>query len=237
MFDLHILVLSNLVMLAATVVQLSAGLGLAVVGVPLLLLLDPRFVPAPFAAAAVLLLFGQWRADAGAVPRGLFLPSVAGLVVGTAAGMLLAAWEPALASRRGCGVVILMTVALTLAAPPIRPTGAALAAVALISGVMGGVATVHGPLVGIAVSRLPAAAVRGFLGLFWLVAQGTILVMSVPAGRAGWDTPWLALALLPGVAVGAAVSGPARRWLVGPRLRTGILVVATIAGVGLVVAG
>ncbi len=235
--DAGTVALANLVMAAATVVQLSAGLGLAVVGVPLLLLLDPRYVPAPFAAAGLLLLFGQWRADAGAVPRGLFLPSVAGLVAGTAAGMLLVAWEPALASRRGCGVVILLTVALTLVAPPIRPTPGALGIVALVSGVMGGVATVHGPLVGLAVSRLPAASLRGFLGLFWLIGQGTILLMAIPAGRTDSDTPWLALSLLPGIAVGAALSGPARRWLVGPRLRVGILVVAGTAGLGLVVLG
>lgn len=224
-------------MAAATVVQLSAGLGLALVGAPLLLAIDPRLVPAAFAGAALVLLFGQWRANAGEVPRGLLVPSVIGLVIGTAIGMVLAAWWPALGSRRGCGVVILMAAALTLFGRPMPPRPPVLAGVGLISGVMGGLAAVHGPLIGLTVSHLPAAAIRGFMGLFWLIAQGTILLLAVPSGRADWGTPLLALSLLPGVALGAAVSGPARRWLTGPRLRAGIVTLAVVAGSLLVVAG
>ena len=229
--------LATLVMAAATVVQLSAGLGLAIVGAPLLLALDPRLVPAAFAGAALVLLFGQWRANAGEVPRGLLAPAVAGIVLGTAIGMALAARWPELASRRGCGVVILVAAALTLFGRPIPPRPAVLAGVTLVSGVMGGLAAVHGPLIGLALAHLPAAAARGFMGLFWMIAQGTILLLAIPAGRADWGTPLLSLSLLPGVALGAALSGPARRWLVGPRLRAGIVTLAVIAGTLLVVAG
>lgn len=224
-------------MAAATVVQLSAGLGLAIVGAPLLLAIDPRLVPAAFAAAALVLLFGQWRANAGEVPRGLLLPSVVGVVAGTAIGMALATWWPVLGSRRGCGVVILTAAALTLFGRPVPPRPPVLVGVGLVSGVMGGLAAVHGPLIGLAVSHLPAAALRGFMGLFWMIAQGTILLMAIPSGRADWGTPLLALSLLPGVALGAAVSGPARRWLTGPRLRAGIVTLAVIAGGLLVVVG
>ena len=118
--------------------------------------------------------------------------------------------------------------------PPRPPV---LAGVGLVSGVMGGLAAVHGPLIGLTVSHLPAAAIRGLMGLFWMIAQGTILLLAIPTGRADWDTPLLALSLLPGVALGAAVSGPARRWLTGPRLRAGIVTLAVIAGGLLVVAG
>ena len=235
--DLQQFLLATLVMAAASIVQLAAGVGVALVGAPLLLAIEPRLVPAAFSAAVMVLLFGQWRANAGAVPRGLLLPAVTGIVLGTAIGMAVAAQWPALASRRGCGVVILVAAALTLLAPRVTPRAPVLASVGLVSGVMGGLAAVHGPLIGLAVSRLTASAARGFLGLFWLIAQGTILVLAVPAGRADWNTPLLALMLLPGVALGAALSGPARRWLTGPRLRAGILVLATVAGGLLVAAG
>jgi uncharacterized membrane protein YfcA len=112
-----------------------------------------------------------------------------------------------------------------------------LAGAALVSGVMGGFSGVHGPLMGLAVSHLPAQAVRGFLGLFWLLAYITLLVMAIPAGRLGWAELWLALVLLPGIALGAALSGPARRWLQGPRLRWAILAISAAGGIALVVAG
>ncbi|TPG60411.1 hypothetical protein EAH89_03260 [Roseomonas nepalensis] len=235
--DLTQFLLATLVMAAASVVQLAAGVGAALVGAPLLLVIEPRLVPVAFSAAAMVLLLGQWRANAGAVPAGLLRPAVAGVVAGTAIGLALGAAWPELASRRGCGVVILVAAALTLLSPPVAPRPPVLAGVGLVSGVMGGLAAVHGPLIGLAVSHLPAAAARGFLGLFWLIAQGTLLLLAVPAGRADWNTPLLALELLPGVAVGAALSGPARRWLTGPRLRAGILALATTAGALLVIAG
>ncbi|WP_156963577.1 TSUP family transporter [Muricoccus aerilatus] len=235
--DLAQFALVTLVMAAASIVQLAAGVGAALVGAPLLLAIEPRLVPAAFSAAMMVLLFGQWRSNAGSVPPGLLLPAVAGVVLGTGIGMALAVAWPGLASRRGCGVVILAAAALTLLAPQVAPRGRVLALAGLVSGVMGGLAAVHGPLVGLAVSRLRPEAARGFLGLFWLIAQGTLLLMAVPAGRADWGTPLLALLLLPGLALGAALSGPAQRWLVGPRLRAGILGLALVTGGLLVVAG
>ncbi|WP_426959147.1 TSUP family transporter [Muricoccus radiodurans] len=230
------IVLANLAMVAATVVQLSAGIGFGLVGAALLLAVDPRLVPVPFAAAGMVLLFGQWRADAGSVPRGMLAPSVTGVVAGTLAGMALAVLWPEWASRRGYGIVILVAVALSLAAPPLRPTAPTLGAAALVSGVMGGFAGVHGPLMGLAVAGLNAQAVRGFLGLFWLIAYGTILLAALPAGRIALGDLWMASALLPGLAIGALLSGPARRWLHGPRLRAAILLLAATSGLALVVA-
>ncbi|WP_376099187.1 hypothetical protein ACE7GA_10590 [Roseomonas sp. CCTCC AB2023176] len=229
--------LANLAMAAATVVQLAAGIGFGLVGASLLLAVDPRLVPVPFAAAGIVLLFGQWRSNAASVPKGVLLPSVLGVVAGTVVGMGLAVAWPELGSRRGCGVVVLVAVALSLLVPPLRPTGPTLAAAAAVSGAMGGIAGTHGPLMGLAVTGMTAQAVRGFLGLFWMIAYGTILVIALPAGRIHPGDLWMAVALLPGLALGAALSGPARRWLVGPRLRWAILLLATVSGAALVIAG
>jgi len=228
------ILLAGLAMALATVVQLSAGLGLGLVGVPLLAAVDPRLVPVPFILSALPMMLGQWRVDSGAVPRGMLAPAIAGVVIGTGAGMALAILFPGLATRRGYGIVVLVAVALAVAVPRLRPTGPMLAGAAAVSGVMGGISGVHGPLMGLVVSHLPAQAVRGFLGLFWLVAYGVLLMLALPAGRLGPTELWLALALLPGIALGAALSGPARRWLHGPRLRWAILGIAALGGAGLV---
>ncbi|MFC7736811.1 TSUP family transporter [Roseomonas sp. GCM10028921] len=229
--------LAGLAMALATVVQLSAGLGLGLVGVPLLAAVDPRLLPVPFALSALLMMFGQWRVDSRAVPPGMLLPAAAGVVLGTAAGMALAVMHPGLATRRGYGIVVLLAVALALAVPRLRPTVPMLAGAGFVSGAMGGISGVHGPLMGLVVAHLPAGAVRGFLGLFWLIAYLAILLIALLAGRLGWEELWLAAALLPGIALGVALSGPARRWLHGARLRWAILGIATLGGVSLVAAG
>jgi uncharacterized membrane protein YfcA len=233
----EILLLANLAVAFACVVQLAAGIGLALVGAPLLIAIDPRLMPVPFVLAALPLLFGQWRANSGAVPRGMLAPALLGVAIGTAMGMGLAAAWPALASRRGYGLVILLAVALAMAVPGLRPTRPMLTGAGLASGVMGGFAGVHGPLMGLVVSHLPAHAVRGLLGLFWLLAQSMLLLMAVPAGRLGWTEMEFAALLLPGVALGAALSGPGRRWLHGPRLRWAILAMSAAGGIVLVAAG
>lgn len=217
--------------------QLAAGLGLALVGVPLLAALDPRLVPAPFLAAALPLLYGQWRADRGAVPPGLLGPAVAGLALGTAAGMALALGWPGLDSRRGYGVVVLAAVVLAALAPPLRPGRAALAGTGFASGVMGGLAGVHGPLMGLALSHLPAPALRGTLGAVWCVAFLLVLAMAILAGRADPGDLALSFALLPGFALGVLLARPARRWLHGARLRRAVLALSAAGGALLVALG
>lgn len=230
-------VLADLVVAVAAIVQLSAGLGLTLVGVPMLVAIDPRLVPVPFILSALPMMLGQWRVDSRHVPRGMLLPSVLGVAIGTAIGMSLAILQPELATRRGYGIIVLVAVALAVAVPRLRPTTPMLGGAGLVSGVMGGISGVHGPLMGLVVSHLPAQAVRGFLGLFWLLAHLTLLAMAIPAGRLGWGEVWLALGLLPGIALGAALSGPARGWLHGPRLRWAILGISAAGGIALVTTG
>lgn len=224
-------------MAAATVVQLAAGLGLSMVAVPPLVALDPRFVPGPLLAVGALLMFGQWRADVRSVPKGILGWSIAGLAVGTALGMGLAAAAPGLASRRGFGVVILLAVGLAVSVPRLRPVPPILFGAGFISGAMGGFSGVHGPLMALAVAHLPARAVRGVLGLFWLVAYAMIVPVAALAGRFGMAEVWLTLSLLPGLAIGVALARPARAWLTGPRLRPVILVISGIAGLALIAFG
>ena len=164
-------------------------------------------------------------------------PTFVGLLLGTIAGLALVAWQPGLASRRGCGVVILLCVAITLTVPKLRPSGPLLAGTGVVSGVMGAISAVHGPLIGLVVAPLPVRAVRGFLGAFYLFANLSLLLLALPAGRAEVATLPLTLALVPGLLLGALAARPARRWLVGPRVRMAILVVATLAGGLLVIVG
>jgi uncharacterized membrane protein YfcA len=218
-------------------VQRVAGLGLALVAAPALVALDPRYVPVPLLVGGFFVVVGQAWAERRHVPREMLAPALAGLVLGTAIGLVLPLLAPALASRRAIGVVILLAVALSVATPRLPPTRGVLFAAATGSGAMGALGGVHGPLMALAISHLPAPAFRALLGLFFSAGFLAVLPGAILVGRFGATELWLALGLLPGIALGVLAARPLRRFVHGPRLRPVVLGISGASGVALLLAG
>jgi uncharacterized membrane protein YfcA len=218
-------------------VQRIAGLGLALVAAPALVALDPRYVPGPMLIGGFFVVAGQAWAERRHLPRALLPPALLGLAAGTALGLGLAEASPLFASRRAVGVVILLAVAFSVAAPRLPPTRPVLFAAASGSGAMGALAGVHGPLMALAITHLPAPAFRAFLGLFFACGFFGVLPGAVLLGRFGVAELWMAAALLPGIALGALAARPLRRFVHGPRLRPVVLGISGASGAALVLAG
>jgi uncharacterized membrane protein YfcA len=218
-------------------VQRVAGLGLALVAAPALVALDPRYVPGPLLVGGFLVVAQQAWAERRHLPRALLPPALLGLFAGTAAGLGLAELSPLLASRRAVGVVILLAVALSIATPRLPATRPVLFTAAAGSGAMGALAGVHGPLMALAITHLPAPAFRAFLGLFFSAGFFAVLPGAILVGRFGTAELWLALGLLPGLALGALAARPLRRFVHGPRLRPVVLGISGASGAALVLAG
>lgn len=188
-------------------VQGSVGFGFALVAAPLLVLIDPQFVPgATIVAAGGLAVLATHRTRRGPTDWPGVRWASLGLVPGSlAAGVLLARMSASTVTVT-VGVLVLVAVLLSLAGLNVRRTPSRLMAVGAVSGFMGTAATVGGPPIALVYQRDSGPLLRATLARFFLAGTVIAVVVLIPAGRLGWEEFRAGLALLPGVAVGYALS-------------------------------
>ena len=229
------LIAGTLIMVVGSLLQASVGFGIALFVVPLLVLLNPVFVPGPMLFAslflAAIMAFRGWSAiDL----KKLGLAGV-GLFVGTAAGamalMIVAAdkWPKLFA------VFILVAVALSASGIHIPVTRRNLVAAGIISGVMGTISGIHGPPMALLYQREPGNIVRATLAIFFVMAYAIALIALGTIGLFGKKELLLGLTLAPGVIAGYIVARFSTKLLDrGYWLRLAILTVASLSAIALI---
>lgn len=229
------LALLTAIMALATVVQMSIGIGLSLVMIPLLALVDPRLVPGPAVLAAFVVMGGMVRGNRALIDRVEIGWGAVGLTLGTAAGVaLLFVIDPAQLPRL-FGALILIAVALSLSGLKLTLRPRDIAGASVVSGVMGGMSGIHGPLIGLVYAGQDPAKVRATLGLYWIVAYALLIAMHVGAGRVGAADLARAVWLVPGILVGMALSPHVARLIDRERMRLLLYAVSTVSGVALLV--
>lgn len=158
------------IMALATIVQMALGPGLGLVMIPLLALVSTSLVPAPAILSAFLVMAAMVRGRAALIDRAGIGWGTAGLAIGTAAGVAaLIAIDPRHLPRL-FGAMILMAVALALVGLKLRAIPRDIFGASVVSGFMGSMSGIHGPLIGIACAGEDPARVRATLGLCWIIA-------------------------------------------------------------------
>jgi len=219
----------------AAIVQSTVGMGFGQVAAPVLLLIDPAFVP------SAVIIMGGAVAVAGAV-RGRH--DVAGREIGLAltghvlgaicAGhVLIMAADPAAFSLVFAGL-LLLAVGLSLTTWQVQLSPRNLLAAGTVSGFMGTITSVGAPPMGIVYQNAPGPHVRATLNAFFAV--GTVISLAALAlhGWLGLGDVILALTLAPALAAGAWVS----RYLtdfVDRRFRPLVLIVCTASALAIIV--
>lgn len=213
-------------------VQGSVGFGFALVAAPLLTLIDPGLVPGSLTvASAGLGIANVVRTRDGSADWQGMRWAMAGLVPGTiAAGAMLAAISEHLVAV-GVGALVLVAVLMSLAGLHVRKTPPAMLAVGVAAGFMGTAAAVSGPPIALAYQRDPGPVIRSTLARFFLAGTALAAAALVPAGRLGVPELWAGLALLPGVALGFALSRGLLRFLDRGWARPAVLAVAAASAV------
>src|SRR4029077_13228268 len=79
---------ATLIMAAGSAFQAAVGLGLALLVVPLLALIDTRFIPAPILFAGIALAAATAYRDRAAIDRATLGLSFVGLTIGTCVGAI-----------------------------------------------------------------------------------------------------------------------------------------------------
>jgi len=218
----------------AAIVQSTVGMGFGQVAAPVLLLIDPAFVP-----SAVIIMGGavavtgavRGRRDVAGREIGLALT---GRVVGAlgAGQVLVIAADPAAFSLVFAGL-LLLAVGLSLTTWQVRLSPGNLLVAGTVSGFMGTITSVGAPPMGIVYQNAPGPHVRATLNAFFAI--GTVISLAALAVH-GWldlGDVILALSLAPALAAGTWVS----RYLtdfVDRRFRPLVLFVCTASALAII---
>ncbi|CAL9593351.1 hypothetical protein SUDANB121_05302 [Nocardiopsis dassonvillei] len=228
-------VVAALAVVVGAMVQSTVGLGLGLVGAPVLSLLDPTLMPGALLVTVVVLpvltLFQErrhvdWRGIAWGLPARL---------PGTALAVWVVAVLPPRALAAAVGVMVLIAVALSLRSFRVRITPASLVTAGALSGFTGTATSIGGPPMALLYQYEEPARVRATLAAFFLF--GGLLSLTALGVGGQLDTRILVVgaAGMPLVALGFAAGVALRNRVRAGPLRLGMLAVVALSAIALLV--
>ena len=227
--------IASLIALVGSTLQSSIGFGMGLLGSPVLILIDPRFVPGPILLSTlVLTTLLTWRESHAIDLRGLRW-AIAGRVAGTAGAGTLLAVLPASRMAIVFGGLVLLGVGMSVSGLRLRVRPRALMGAGALSGIMGTIAAVGGPPMALLYQDAKGPRLRATLSSFFWIGTILSLIALRMIGRFGWYEVQLTLLLLPGMLLGYVTS----RWTISivdrGYTRKAVLAVAASAGLAVIV--
>ena len=220
---------------AGATLQGSIGFGMGLFAAPILILIDPRFVPAPILISTlVLTTLLAYRERHAIDVRGIGWAMLGRLGGTAAAGGILAV----VAADRLVllfGLFILAGVAMNVSGLRFAPARPTLVAAGALSGLFGTVAAVGGPPMALLYQDAPGARMRSTISGFFLVGTIVSIFAVWTVGRLGLYEIRLALVMLPSMLAGFLLSGRTARYVDRGYMRPAVLGVSGLTGVFVVV--
>lgn len=217
------------IVLVGGFVQATVGLGLGMLGAPLIALIEPRLVPSMLlllaipVSGAVLLAERRhidWRVVGWALPARV-------------PGTFLGAWLVTVFSNRGLAVVIsvvvLLGVLLALRTVALPQTPATLVGAGLASATAGTAAAIGGPPMAIVMAHRPAAETRATLSLFFTAGSLLSVVVLAAQGAIPQAALLLAAAYLPLLVIAFPLGSWAIRVIPREAFRRGVLALCAVS--------
>lgn len=192
-----VVVLVGLVVLVGALVQSTVGLGLGLLGAPVIALVEPTLVPTMLLLLAIPVSLGvtvvEWRHIDWRVIAWMLPPRVPGTFLGV--------WLATAFSHRVLGVVIavlvLLAVGLAVRTVTVPQTPTTLVAAGLAAGTTGTAAAIGGPPVAIVLAHRSSRVSRGTMSFFFLVGSVLSAVWFAAVGEMPRSSLVLALLYLP----------------------------------------
>jgi uncharacterized membrane protein YfcA len=227
----QVVLLIGLVVMLGAYVQAVVGLGLGLLGAPVIALVEPSLVPV-LTLWLALLISGlnlldehahvDWRSTAWSLPARV-------------PGTVLGAWLVTAFSEEQLGValalMVLLAVALSVRTVRVPVNPGTLVAAGLVAGATGTATSVGGPPIALLYQRWSPEVARATMSVFFFVGVILSLAALAISGSLGREPSLLALVMSPGVLLGYVV-GRRTRGLVDRELfRRGVLVVCAVSAV------
>ena len=223
------------VLMLGAFVQRATGFGLAVVGAPLLLMLEPRLVPVIlvlFGLAVSLMMVRHYWHEVRLNAIGMAL---VGRLPGNALGVWLLLVAPMVILEKLIAVIVLFTVLVTLCRFQLPVNRITLFGAGVLSGIFGTVAAIGGPPIVLLMHGLPADRMRGNLAAFFILTSTLTLITLALADQIQLWHFQMALTFLPAVLIGNALADTLAHRLDRRLLQGASLTLCTLAAIGLLV--
>lgn len=211
------------------------GFGIALVAAPVLILVDPRLVPAGMLVVSCVApwttLVQEWRHIDW---RGLRW-SLIGRLLGTGAGV----WLVAVLSGDGIGVavavLVLVAVAVSISGVHLGINRPRLLVAGVLGGVGGTATAIGGPPMAVLYQHEDGPTIRATLAAFFAVGQVVSLVALLASGVVEARAAWTGAVLIPATLLGALLARRLRHHVDAGRMRPAVLTVAAVSAVALLV--
>ncbi len=221
--------LAIVIVFAGSIIQGSVGFGLGPLAVPLLVLLDPVFVPGPLLLAALLLTFLLYRREKHAVVRSDLTWAVFGRLLGTVVGAVLLESLSGGRFSLWAGILVLAALGIFASGMSLPVNRLNLVSAGTVSGFMGTVASIGGAPMALLFQDQKGPRIRGTLSGIFVVGTVLSIASLIVIGRFGVRELLAAAVLVPGIAAGYWISARTAPFLDAGRIRMAVLTVAGLA--------
>ena len=203
---LHQLLIIYPVVMLGAICQGSISMGFAMIAAPVLLILDPAFVPVPIILSGFVLSLLILIRDR----KSIDLSGIGFALCGRAAGAILASL---IISRLSTalfsllfGCIILLAIIMSFAKVAWEPRPGTLFSAGLLSGLMGTISSIGGPPMGLLYQHQKGSVIRGSLAGFFALGTIISLLSLGVAGELTMRDLSLFLWILPAICLGFLVS-------------------------------
>jgi uncharacterized membrane protein YfcA len=222
--------LAILVVTIGATLQGTIGFGLGMFAAPLLLLINPDFIPAPLLCAALVLTVSLTHRERHSIRVADLGWALSGRAVGITFGLFVLANISPDRMHFWFGVLLLMAVAMSASGISIRPRPTTLSIAGALSGFMGTTISIGGPPMALVYQHASGSRIRGTLSAFFTIGVVMSLTGLGLIGLFGKDKLILAAVLIPGVFLGLIISRRTARLLDRGYTRTAVLAASAVIG-------
>lgn len=200
------LVVALLVIMTGSALQSMSGLGLAVIASPILVLINPSFLPAPILALGCILSFLNCARYRHILYFRNIQPALLARIPGSLLGVYLLMILPASYFSICFSLFIIFSVMLTYRHINLGQCSRNLIIAGFFSGLMGTTTSVGGPPIALIYQNSNVNTARAELGLFFLIGTLISLGFLWGSGNISYEQIQLTLPLIPAVFIGFGLS-------------------------------
>jgi len=228
-------ILSFIILTCGATLQGSVGFGMGLLAVPLLILIDPVFIPGPLLLIAFFLnIMVTYREREGAdYPNLKWI--ISGRLIGTIIAAMVLRFLPDNILGILFGVMILLAVAISGSGFHLSLKPGNLLGIGSLSGFMATSVGVGGPPLAILYQMESGQKIRGTLAAIFLIGTLMSIVSLIIIGRFGMEELYLSVISFPAMVVGFYLSGKTARYLDRGFLRPAVLLVSTVSALVVII--